>query len=541
MEDYAVPVDANLKATTLNLDPRKVAGGPQRGAHMRAFWASTISFFLAFVGWFALAPIAIDVAQSIGICENQLHPPLQNPKRKAYLKYKKADPPKEPYCTYGRNDEDDPTDCLDSADQAVRQAAGYSRYNPGLLPKCVCAPGTHCSNTILFSAIGSVAVTIFVRVALGTLLERYGPVNVQSGLMSFGAIWVLAATGIQAEWSFILIRTMIGCAGASFVTNQFWCSLMFAPNVVGTANATAAGWGNLGGGVTQVFIVWCLFKPFQQAMDKDAAWRVSMTVPGVLFLLVALVMKLTCWDTPKGPRFSTADTGKTTGASLLDYVACLKDVRVVVMIFQYSACFGTELAMNAQLATHFRTYFQMRSGDAAALASCFGLMNLFARSLGGIASDVLFRRFGFPGRLWAQALALFFEGLFLLVFGFVNSDQEWYVALMVLVCFSLFVQMAEGTSYGIVPFMIPTQLACVSAVVGAGGNLGAVIALWCFYKPLGPIDTLLPFKVHAAYVLVNALLSVVYYWPDKGGLFVGPRVTGKEDAEASEKQDEARA
>jgi len=536
-----VPVDANLKATTLNLDPRKVAGGPQRGAHMRAFWASTISFFLAFVGWFALAPIAIDVAQSIGICENQLHPPLQNPKRKAYLKYKKADPPKEPYCTYGRNDEDDPTDCLDSADQAVRQAAGYSRYNPGLLPKCVCTPGTHCGNTILFSAIGSVAVTIFVRVALGTLLERFGPVNVQSGLMSFGAIWVLAATGIQAEWSFILIRTMIGCAGASFVTNQFWCSLMFAPNVVGTANATAAGWGNLGGGVTQVFIVWCLFKPFQQAMDKDAAWRVSMTVPGVLFLLVALVMKLTCWDTPKGPRFSTADTGKTTGASLLDYVACLKDVRVVVMIFQYSACFGTELAMNAQLATHFRTYFQMRSGDAAALASCFGLMNLFARSLGGIASDVLFRRFGFPGRLWAQALALFFEGLFLLVFGFVNSDQEWYVALMVLVCFSLFVQMAEGTSYGIVPFMIPTQLACVSALVGAGGNLGAVIALWCFYKPLGPIDTLLPFKVHAAYVLVNALLSVVYYWPDKGGLFVGPRVTGKEDAEASEKQDEARA
>merc|ERR1719456_769435 len=230
-------------------------------------------------------------------------------------------------------------------------------------------------------------------------------------------------------------------------------------------------------------------------------------------------MKLLCWDTPTKRRFSTADVGKTSSPRLWDYVDCLKDFRVVVMIFQYSACFGTELAMNNQLATHFRTYFQMKAANAGALASSFGGMNLFARSLGGISSDLMFAKFGFPGRLWAQFLSLFFEAIFLFGFGSVTNEQPWYVALGVLCCFSLFVQMAEGTSYGIVPFMIPKQLACVSAVVGAGGNLGAVIALWCFYKPLGPIDTLLPFRVHAGYVMVNALLSVVYYWPDKGGMF----------------------
>jgi nitrate/nitrite transporter NarK len=38
-----------------------------------------------------------------------------------------------------------------------------------------------------------------------------------------------------------------------------------------------------------------------------------------------------------------------------------------------------------------RTYFQMAAADASALAGAFGLMNLFARSLGGITSDLLFK------------------------------------------------------------------------------------------------------------------------------------------------------
>merc|ERR1712156_942814 len=173
---------------------------------------------------------------------------------------------------------------------------------------------------------------------LGTLLERFGPVNVQAGLLLFGSIWKFAARGTSAEWNFILIRMMIGCAGATFVTNQFWCSLMFAPNVVSTANATAAGWGNLGGGVTQIFIVWCLFKPFMSA-GADTAWRCSMIVPGALFVMIALCMKLICWDTPTAARFKTSDTGKTSNASLWDYVECLKDPRIVIMILQYGACF----------------------------------------------------------------------------------------------------------------------------------------------------------------------------------------------------------
>lgn len=39
---------------------------------------------------------------------------------------------------------------------------------------------------------------------------------------------------------------------ACFVCCQYWCTAMFSPNVVGTANAFAGGWGNLGGGATQL-------------------------------------------------------------------------------------------------------------------------------------------------------------------------------------------------------------------------------------------------------------------------------------------------
>ena len=73
----------------------------------------------------------------------------------------------------------------------------------------------------------------------------------------------------------------------------------------------------------------------------------------------------------------------------------------------------------------------------------------------------------------------------------------------------------------------------VSALVGAGGNLGAVIAGFCFYKPIN--DPLLPFLVHAGYVMFWALLTPCYYWREHGGMFHGPAVkTPKAIAESTD-------
>merc|ERR1719313_2549924 len=270
-------------------------------------------------------------------------------------------------------------------------------------------------------------------------------------------------------------------------------------------------------------------------IDDNLSWRLALLVPAFLFFCVAAVIKFCCWDLPNKKKFDPSGY-KITKPSIMDYCACLGDVKVVVMIIQYGACFGTELAMNNQLATHFRVYFQMPGGQASALAGCFGLMNLFARSLGGIFSDVMFARYAFPGRLWAQFLSLFFEGVFLFVFGCVSNEFQWYHALGALVMFSLCVQSAEGTSYGIVPFMKPEQLACVSALVGAGGNAGAVFAGFAFYKQDWE-DTLTPFKLHALYVIATALMNPLYYWPKYGSMFSPPAIT-ENKGEATPKGDQ---
>jgi NNP family nitrate/nitrite transporter-like MFS transporter len=54
------------------------------------------------------------------------------------------------------------------------------------------------------------------------------------------------------------------------------------------------------------------------------------------------------------------------------------------------------------------------------------------------------------------------------------------MAIAVLILFSLFVQMSEGATYSVVPFINKKALGSVSGIVGAGGNFGAVMAGFLF-------------------------------------------------------------
>ena len=96
--------------------------------------------------------------------------------------------------------------------------------------------------------IASVAITIIARLIFGWLCDRIGPRLAYSWLLAVGSIPVMCIGFANSYETFLLFRLAIGVIGASFVITQYHTSVMFAPNVVGTANATTAGWGNLGGG-----------------------------------------------------------------------------------------------------------------------------------------------------------------------------------------------------------------------------------------------------------------------------------------------------
>jgi NNP family nitrate/nitrite transporter-like MFS transporter len=54
------------------------------------------------------------------------------------------------------------------------------------------------------------------------------------------------------------------------------------------------------------------------------------------------------------------------------------------------------------------------------------------------------------------------------------------LAVTSMVIFSLFVQMSEGATYAVVPFINKKALGGVAGIVGAGGNAGAVSAGFLF-------------------------------------------------------------
>ena len=301
------------------------------------------------------------------------------------------------------------------------------------------------------------------------------------------------------------------------------------------------------------------------------------------------------------------------------------NINAWILTVTYGFCFGVELTMTNVAAFYFYEYHGMSPLLSSVFASIFGLVNLCARSLGGMWSDAASAKYGMRGRIWSLWFWQSVEGALCIVMAlitlgydapedgkplingwaqvgatWVNEDGVWKnkdgpwtefiaptvegkvaaafdgkdyqippcgvvqlkltnamkdalrladeespwlsegtviltqapdqgggncisnsgtVGLVVLVMFlfSVAVQMAEGLTYGVVPYVSRPALGVVSGMVGAGGNLGAVVATSIFFKG-SSMRTDTGILYLGITILALTLSCFAIYFPDAGGM-----------------------
>lgn len=324
--------------------------------------------------------------------------------------------------------------------------------------------------------IASVSGTIVARLLIGRLCDTWGPRKTYTALLLIGAIPVMCVGLAESYTSFLLFRLAISIIGASFVITQFHTSMMFAPNIKGTANAVAGGWGNLGGGVTNIVMPLIFAAIVAAGYTSNEAWRQAMIFPGLMMLIAAFLYFRYTKDTPAG-NFDEIERVKEKGKT--DY-SVLKDWRIWALTLAYAMCFGMEITFDNIAALHFVQEYKLDQRSAGFWAGVFGLMNLFARALGGIFADRIGKSYGMRGKGILLAGVLLLEGIGLILFARAGSLP---LAIISMLSFALFLKMANGATYAITPFINEKNVGLVSGVVGAGGNLGGMMFGFLFKSP----------------------------------------------------------
>ena len=212
-------------------------------------------------------------------------------------------------------------------------------------------------------------------------------------------------------------------------------------------------------------------------VSETFGWRAALIVPGVLMIVMAGVYYRYTQDCPQG-NFSelraagiAIEGGKKGGWESFKLAA--SNYRVWLLFITYGACFGIEIFIHNIAAIYYVDQFHLTLGQAGMAAGSFGLLALFARALGGWASD----KFAAGGNLNNRVTLLFVlmlgEGAGLLMFAHAGNAM---LAIAAMLFFGLFTHMACGATYAVVPFIDKRALGGVAGIIGAGGNVGAVAA-----------------------------------------------------------------
>ncbi|RVW43407.1 hypothetical protein VitviT2T_000667 [Vitis vinifera] len=375
------------------------------------------------------------------------------------------------------------------------------------------------------AGIASVSGAVFARIAMGSACDLFGPRLASASLILLTAPAVYFTSYISSPISFLLVRFFTGFSLSTFVSTQFWMSSMFSAPVVGAANGFAGGWGNLGGGATQLImpLVFSLIR--DMGAVKFTAWRIAFFIPALFQTLSAFAVLLFGQDTPDGnfKRLNKSGDRPKDKFSQVFYHG-VTNYRAWILALTYGYCFGVELTVDNIIAEYFYDRFNLKLHTAGIIAASFGLANLISRPAGGFISDAMAKRFGMRGRLWTLWVVQTLGGVLCIILGRVGSLNA---SIIVMIAFSLFVQAACGLTFGVVPFISRRSLGVVSGMTGGGGNVGAVLTQLIFFKG-SRYSKETGITLMGIMMLCCTLPICLIYFPQWGGMFCGP--SSKENA-----------
>ncbi|KAK2977476.1 hypothetical protein RJ640_016104, partial [Escallonia rubra] len=373
------------------------------------------------------------------------------------------------------------------------------------------------------AGIAAVTGAVFARITMGTACDLFGPRLASAALILLTAPAVFCSAMANSPMSFLLVRFFTGFSLATFVSTQFWMSSMFSAPVVGTANGVAGGWGNLGGGATQLImpVVFSLIRDI--GATKFTAWRIAFLIPALFQTLSAFAIFFLGQDLPDG-NYSrlqkSGDKHKDNFKQVLYHA--VTNYRGWILALTYGYCFGVELTVDNIIAQYFYDRFNVNLHTAGIIAASFGLANLFSRPGGGLLSDVVAKKFGMRGRLWTLWIVQMLGGLFCILLGKVGSLG---VSVAVMLIFSVFVQAACGLTFGVVPFVSRRSLGVISGMTGGGGNVGAVLTQVIFFRG-SRYSTETGITLMGVMMICCTLPILFIFFPQWGGMFCGPSSKG---------------
>ncbi len=378
----------------------------------------------------------------------------------------------------------------------------------------------------------NVAMTIPARIIVGMLVDRFGPrIMFTSILVSGGAISIAFAWADSYE-QLATLRFLSGFIGAGFVVGIRMIGEWFPAKQTGLAQGIYGGWGNFGAAGAAMSL------PFIAAnVDTTDGWRIAITAASMAAMTYGIIYYFIVSNTPKGSTyFKPKKTGAmevTSGGDLLLYalmniplflalallawklsptnmglideamtyfiygtlltIYCVqvwkiwhinghvlkkpvpelhryKFKQVAILDLAYLVTFGTELAVVSMLAMFYVTWFDVPKVTAALLAGIYPFINLVARPGGGWISDKIGRKL---------TLGIAFAGITISFLGLGLVEKAWPVWLVVGITIigGIFSKAGSGAVYAMVPLVQRRMTGQIAGMVGAFGNVGAVMFL----------------------------------------------------------------